>query len=72
MSENEARNQVIELNEVIESKKDDIALLKAEIKVAARKIERILKSSPELAAEFAPPAPAPALAEEEAPKKKAK
>ena len=70
MSDNEARNQVIELNEVIESKKDDIALLKAEIKVAARKIERILKSSPELAAEFAPPAPAPA--EEEAPKKKAK
>lgn len=68
MSDNEARNQVTELNEVIESKKDDIALLKAEIKVAARKIERILKSSPELAAEFAPPAPA----EEEAPKKKAK
>lgn len=68
MSDNDARNQVIELNEVIESKKDDIALLKAEIKVAARKIERILKSSPDLAAEFSPPAPA----EEEAPKKKAK
>ena len=66
MSEN-ARNQVIELNDMIETKKDDIALLKAEVKVAARKIERILKSNPELAAEFAPPA-----AEEEDPKAKAK
>lgn len=61
----EARAQIVELREVIETKKDDIALLKAEIKVASRKIERLLKSNPELAAEFAPPAEE----EEEAPKK---
>ena len=54
-----------ELRETIETKKDDIALLKAEIKVATRKIERILKSHSELAAEFSPPAEE----EDETPKK---
>ena len=61
----EARAQIVELRETIETKKDDIALLKAEIKVATRKIERILKSHSELAAEFSPPAEE----EDETPKK---
>jgi hypothetical protein len=54
----DARAQILELQSDIENKRDDIDLLKAEMKLASRKIERILKANPELAAEFAPEEPA--------------
>lgn len=55
MSEN-ARAEAVGLRDLMAEKKDDVALLKAEIKVAARRLERLIKNNPELAAEFGPPA----------------